>query len=135
DEIVAVSQVADMHGYNSAVTGFYSPELPSDASATTALVALRQLFLIWGLDPAGQGTNRWNPLADLIPVGSSVVVKPNWVYHAARGPASFDSLVTHTSAIQAVLEYVALARPAKIIIGDAPLQSCDFAMMRDAADL
>ena len=41
-----------------------------------------------------------------------------------------DCLVTHTSVIEAVLEYVALARPESVVIGDSPVQGCDFEMLR-----
>jgi uncharacterized protein (DUF362 family) len=46
-----------------------------------------------------------------------------------------DCLVTHTSLLEAVLEYVALARPRSVLLGDAPVQGCDFEALRKACGL
>ncbi len=96
---------------------------------------MRQLLELWGLDPKNQGTAQWNPLGEFIPTASNIAIKPNWVYHAPRGPASLDALITHTTVIRAVLEYVALTRPKTVTVGDAPLQSCDFDALYRAASL
>ena len=46
--------------------------------------------------------------------------------HINRTGHSLGYIVTHTSVIEAVLEYVALAKPDRVIIGDAPVQGCNF---------
>ena len=137
DRIVALSHVPnDAAGYVlPRVAGISLPELPDSAAPTVALAAVRQLFQIWGLDRPNQNTALWNPLADFISPASRIAIKPNWVYHAPQGPATLEALITHTSVIQAVLEYVALTSPAAITVGDAPLQSCDFHLLREAAGL
>ena len=74
---------------------------------------------------------RWSegergPFGRMIPPGAKVLVKPNLVLHENQGPWGIDPLVTHTSLIRAVVEGVLLAEPSEVIVGDAPLQGCDF---------
>jgi len=135
--VVALSSSgASRHGYEAFSPELATPELPNrENRVSVALGMMRELLSNWGLDQANMGTKRWNPLGALIPGGSKVVVKPNWVFHAPRGPGSMDSLITHTSVILAVLEYLALTHPTRIIVGDAPLQGCDFAALAGTAGL
>jgi uncharacterized protein (DUF362 family) len=84
---------------------------------------LRALFHAWGLEAA-------NPLGALIRPGSRVVLKPNWVHHYNQSGQGLDCLITHPTLIEAVLEAVELTRPASVVVGDAPLQGCDFAELR-----
>ncbi len=136
DRVVALSQIeGDAHGYTSQDPSLTLPEFTRAPASTTALGALRKLFQIWNLDEGRRGQSNWNPLGEFIRQGSRVAIKPNWVYHTPREPATLDSLITHTSVIQAVVEYVALAKPDSVIVGDAPLQGCDFDALRDAAGL
>lgn len=102
---------------------------------TSAKIALHQLFRTWRLDPGRYGTSTWNPLAALIPAGSRVVIKPNWVFHENQSGAGLDCLVTHSSVIEAVAQYVGLTNPAQLIIGDAPIQGCDFGRLREKAGI
>lgn len=89
--------------------------------------AVSGLFSCWGLDKDREGTAEWNPLGELIPAGARVVIKPNWVLHANELPGGgMDCLITHRTLIAAVLGYVLRAKPASVVIGDAPLQGCDF---------
>lgn len=103
-----------------------APEVPAGKVYTVAHQLIRQLFLTWKLDENRIGSGDWNPLGAFIRPGSRVVLKPNWVRHWNQSGKGLDCLLTHTSVIEAVLEYVALASPGRVIIGDAPLQSCDF---------
>ncbi|HSW50108.1 MAG TPA: DUF362 domain-containing protein, partial [Bryobacteraceae bacterium] len=128
---VAASARAD---YGSLETPVLAPELPSPVTSMAA-AALRELFLAWGLDAQRAGTPRWNPLVDFIVPGSRVVLKPNWVLHYNQSGCGLDCLLTHISVIEAVLEYVALARPGPVIIGDAPIQGCDFEALRIATGI
>jgi uncharacterized protein (DUF362 family) len=68
----------------------------------------------------------------VIPDGANVVVKPNWVLHENQGPWGLEPLLTHASVIRAVVEQALLARPRSVILGDAPLQGCDFARLLEA---
>jgi len=85
------------------------------------LAALRTLFSVWGKDPQ-------NPFKDWLAPGARVVIKPNWVHHDSPNEKGLDALVTHTSLIKHLIDLVsvALRGAGSIIVGDAPLQSCDF---------
>jgi uncharacterized protein (DUF362 family) len=114
------------------------PELASLAvgSAPNPVFALvRGVLRDLGLDAAHFGTPQWNPLGDLVRPGGKIVVKPNWVLDRNEGPGGMDCMITHPSVLRAVLEYVFLARPAQVVLGDAPLQGCDFERMLDHGDL
>jgi uncharacterized protein (DUF362 family) len=85
------------------------------------LKALRSLFSMWGKNPQ-------NPFNEWLRPGGRVVIKPNWVLHDNPNEKGLDALVTHSSLIKHVIDLLAVALEGKgsIIIGDAPLQSCDF---------
>ncbi|MEK7754594.1 MAG: DUF362 domain-containing protein, partial [Acidobacteriota bacterium] len=121
-----------------------APELPGGKAHTVAQAAVRRLLLDWGLDgprpgrPAQGAPGRgpgWNPLGAVIPSGARVVIKPNWVLHWNQSGHGLECLVTHPSLIEAVAQYVALAKPSRLVIGDAPLQGCDFTALRAACGL
>jgi len=76
-----------------------------------------------------------NPLAEMIREGDSVVIKPNWVYHENRGGGGLECMVTHTSLIEAIAIEAAKCRPARIIIGDAPVQGCNFEALSRACGI
>jgi uncharacterized protein (DUF362 family) len=86
--------------------------------------AVRSLFREAGLDGSRYGTRHWNPLGDVIRPGDKVALKPNWVSHPTTGTPP-ECLVTHASLIRPVLDYVLLAKPGRIVIGDAPVQGCN----------
>jgi uncharacterized protein (DUF362 family) len=83
---------------------------------------VREALLSGGL---GQ-KNLQVPLADIIPPGGVVLLKPNWVNHENCGGFEGDCLFTHPEVIKAVLREVVLALPSKVIIADAPIQDCNF---------
>jgi uncharacterized protein (DUF362 family) len=112
-----------------------APELAEGQVSTVPMAALRELFRTWGLDAAHFGSNRWNPLGTFISLGSKVVLKPNWVLHQNRSGSGMDCLVTHSSVIEAVLEYVALASPGSVVLGDSPVQGCDFDVLRKSCGI
>lgn len=106
----------------------YRGPVAAEPNHAYALVrgALRDL----GLDAARFGTAAWNPVGELVPPGARIVVKPNWVLHRNEGGGGTDELVSHASVLRAVLDYVFLAGPARVVVGDAPLQVCDFAALQ-----
>jgi uncharacterized protein (DUF362 family) len=108
------------------------PELPVWVQVTTALVALRALFVQAGLDHSHFGSPDWNPLGTIIHEGAKVVLKPNWVHHHNFSSHGIDCLVTHTCVIEAILYYIAKAHPECIVIGDGPVQGCNFAALMAA---
>ena len=66
------------------------------------------------------------PFGALIPRGARVLIKPNLVLHRNLGTGGLEPLVTHRSLISAVVEAALLAGASEVVVGDAPLQSCDF---------
>ncbi len=124
--LVAISTSPEPH-YGALAQPEPAPELPGGSARTQAQSALRKLLHAWELDQPNYGTARWNPLSELIPPGARVVLKPNWVLDTNKNPeGGFECLVTHSSVISAVLDYVLLTNPSRLILGDAPVQGCDF---------
>ena len=112
-----------------------APELGGGQASTVAMAAVRELFRTWGLDATHFGSKQWNPLGTFISLGSKVVLKPNWVLHWNRSGSGIDCLVTHSSVIEAVLEYVALAHPESVVLGDSPVQGCDFDVLQKSCGI
>lgn len=69
--------------------------------------------------------NRSTPLSDIIQPGMTVLLKPNWVLHYNQANTGMECMVTHPVFIETVLDEVLLAKPGRVIIGDAPIQLCD----------
>ena len=111
------------------------PLLPTGGAPNPVFALVRGVFQDMGLDAAHFGTPQWNPLGDLVKPGGKIVVKPNWVMHSNWGPGGMDCMITHPSVLRAVLEYAFLTRPAQVVLGDAPLQGCDFEKMLDHGDM
>ncbi len=63
------------------------------------------------------------------------MIKPNWVFHENQRGAGLECLVTHSSIVEGVAKYVGLTNPAQLVIGDAPVQGCDFAELRNRAGI
>ena len=86
--------------------------------------ALRSLWRARGDDPD-------NPFGEYVAPGGSVVIKPNWVLDINRSGGGLDCLVTHPSVIQCVIEDCAkaLKGEGRIVVGDAPIQGCNFASL------
>nr|MBA3484288.1 DUF362 domain-containing protein [Pirellulales bacterium] len=87
---------------------------------------VRRVFERAGLDADNVGTDRWNPLSALIQPGDTVVIKPNLVLDVHQGGLGLECLISHVSVIEAILSWAAKASPGKVIVGDAPLQACNF---------
>jgi len=66
------------------------------------------------------------PLQDVIQPGMKVLLKPNWVRHLNASGHGMACMVTQSAFILAALEEVLKANPARIVIGDAPVQSCQW---------
>jgi hypothetical protein len=115
------------------------PEFPRAEAGppNPVFAAVRRCLCRLGLDREHFGTPTWNPLADLIEPGQQVLIKPNWVLHAHPRGRSMEALVTHTSVLRAVIDYVLLALRGRgrLIIGDAPIQSADFGRLVNATGI
>src|SRR5215475_12317106 len=66
------------------------------------------------------------PLGQVIERGAKVVIKPNFVMHENGGPWGMPPLLTHQSVVRAATEAALHADPSEVVIGDAPIQGCDF---------
>jgi uncharacterized protein (DUF362 family) len=98
-----------------------APDYARARAEMSAAVDRLVTLLEWSTADASRG-----PFASVIPECSRVVVKPNWVTHENAGPWGLDPLLTHASVIQTVVDKVLAARPSSVVVGDAPIQSCDF---------
>lgn len=111
-----------------------APELGC-TEATAAQVAVREVLSSAGLDRERQGTESWNPLGAYVRPGARVLLKPNWVLHAHRSGGDDACLTTDTAVLEALLPYVAAAKPSSVVIGDAPVQGCDFEVLKQRKGL
>ena len=62
--------------------------------------------------------------------GKKVLLKPNWVRHSKADEDVF-CLRTHESVILACLNWVLALKPKSVVIGDAPIQGCNWDKMVD----
>src|SRR5258706_11902974 len=91
--------------------------------------ALRRLA-----DTLGWSDER-GPFGKVVPKGARVLIKPNLVLHKNEGASGMDGLVTHTSVIRAAVEGALRIDAAEVIVGDAPIQGCDFDAMVEGMGL
>ena len=80
------------------------------------------------------------PFGKVIPAGARVLIKPNMVLHENDDPryknqVGLDCLVTHASVIRAATEAALLTGAAEVLVGDAPIQGCDFEALMQATGL
>ena len=71
------------------------------------------------------------PFGRVIPAGARVLIKPNMVLHKNDDPRfpgqeGIDCLVTHASLIRAATVAALCTGAAEVLVGDAPIQGCDF---------
>jgi hypothetical protein len=94
---------------------------PYDQADDPVLLALRRLWSAWGGDPD-------DPFKPWLRPGGTAVIKPNWVIDYNPLGHSLESLVTHTSLIRHTIDACAAAMQGTgtVIVGDSPLQGCDF---------
>lgn len=64
--------------------------------------------------------------AGAIPAQARILVKPNFVLHENEGAWGMEPMVTHPSLIRAVVEAALQSGAAEVLVGDAPVQRCDF---------
>ena len=100
----------------------------NEQSENNVYDAVRNLFVLMQYDIKRYNHTDWNPLGWLIKPGETVLLKPNLVRHFNTKDNNVFSIITHGSVIRAVLDFVtiALKGKGKIIIGDAPVQECNF---------
>jgi uncharacterized protein (DUF362 family) len=133
DNRVYIGRTEDA-GY-SAARHFQSVELPPGPMCTPAVLALRHALAAAGFDSQHAGTREWNPFRAFVHKGERVVIKPNWVMHENLSGAGLEPLITQPCLIEAAAWYAMRAGAESIVIGDAPLQACDFSLLCAACDL
>ena len=108
------------------------PEYPfSELSEeyNNAYELLRNAFILGGYDKEKTGTKYWNPLRNIVHPGDTVLIKPNLVMDCNRTGDGVECLFTQPGLIAAVVDYIIIAfqnKKGEIIIGDAPMQECNF---------
>lgn len=103
-----------------------------------AYLAIREFLHSCKFDEKNYGTDQWNPLGELVEEKKTVVIKPNWVFHSVHSSESIlECLITHTSIIRAVIDYVfiAIGKNGKILIADAPIQAANFDILLERAHI
>lgn len=95
--------------------------------------AVRESFYLLGLDKENYGHEKWNPLGKIISPGDNVLIKPNLVMdHNLYSEGGTKCLYTQPSVVAPIIDYAILALKGKgnITIGDAPMQECQFDVIR-----
>ncbi len=100
-------------------------ETPADAyredAGTTMSRAVDRLGEYLGWARAGKG-----PFGDLIPSGARVLIKPNFVLDHNQSDGGMDPMITHQSVVKAVVNAALQTDAGEVLVGDAPIQTCDF---------
>lgn len=93
---------------------------------------VRNMLVHLKLDIENFNLPAWNPLGGFINPGNKIVIKPNWVREMNPVNQDISGLVTHPSIIRAIIDYclIALKGKGQIIIGDAPIQSADYELLK-----
>jgi uncharacterized protein (DUF362 family) len=96
-------------------------------------------------DPVSQALSRlaaalgWSdergPFGRVVPRGARVLIKPNLVLHQNEGSGGLDCLVTHPSLIRATVEAALRTDAAEVLVGDAPIQGCNFDTLVESSGL
>ena len=90
-----------------------------------------RLFYSLDMDSENYGTRVWNPLGKYVSPGDNVVIKPNLVLHknyCSRYKNNIECVHTNVSIVKEIIDFtiVALKGEGRIVVGDAPVQECDF---------
>lgn len=75
------------------------------------------------------------PFGRVVPPGARVLIKPNLVLHQNEGSGGLDCLVTHCSLIRAAVEAALQTDAAEVVVGDAPIQGCNFDVLVENSGL
>ena len=108
-----------LHDTRVAVSRLSAAGYESNGAIASALFHIGEM-LGWSEEKRGE-------LGKIIPPGARVLVKPNFVLHENEGEWGMEPMVTHASLIRAVTDAVLRAGPSEVLVGDAPVQRCDFA--------
>ena len=101
-----------------------------EAHGATVARAVERLGSYLGWAREGKG-----PFGDLIPAGARVLIKPNFVLHQNQSDGGMDPMITHQSLIKAVVNAALKTGAAEVVVGDAPIQTCDFSALLETTGL
>ncbi len=99
----------------------------SEAEASRAIARAANLL--------GWTEKERGPLGKIIAEGARVLIKPNFVMHENQGPWGIDPLITHASLVRAAVAAALEADASEVMVGDAPVQGCDFDKLLSATGL
>jgi len=90
--------------------------------------AIRNLFILLGLDRDNISQSTWNPLENIIHPGDQVLIKPNFVNSVHLSGGDLTCIITHGAIIRTVIDYVIIALNGKgqVVIADSPERMADF---------
>jgi len=85
----------------------------------------------------GLGLSRENPFSSYVKMGQTTLIKPNWARDYNPLGYNTDSLITHSSLVKYLIDFLAIAMEGKgkIIIADAPLQNCNFENLKKQTNI
>lgn len=75
------------------------------------------------------------PFGRIVPAGARVLIKPNLVTHENQGPWGVEPLVTHAAVIRAATSAALRSDASEVVVGDAPVQGCDFGALLQVTGL
>lgn len=97
--------------------------------------AVRETLKLLKLDSDNIDTKQWNPIGSIISPGDHVVIKPALTNFVNYSGDSIYAIIPHGSVIRAVLDYVILARPEKVVICDGPIPNTSFKQVAELIGL
>jgi len=107
--------------------------LPRDLEPANGIYrGVREIFRAGGYDGGRFGTPDWSPLSDLVAVGGTVVLKPNFVRHFNETHGeSVEAVVTQPAVLRPLIDYAwkAVGPTGRVIVADAPQYDCDIEIL------
>ncbi|HEU4870293.1 MAG TPA: DUF362 domain-containing protein [Pyrinomonadaceae bacterium] len=92
--------------------------------------AIDQLATDLGWAREGKGA-----FGGLIDSGARVLIKPNFVLDHNQGDGGMEPMVTHQSVVKAVVSAALQSDASEVLVGDAPIQTCDFPVLLRETEL
>lgn len=117
--------------FDSSVAVVETPvEAYREDAGTTMARSVDRLGSYLGWAREGKG-----PFGDLIPNGARLLIKPNYVLDHNQSDGGMDPMITHQSVVKAVVNAALQSDAGEVVVGDAPIQTCDFAALLETTGL
>ena len=101
-----------------AISRLASPNYDDEGDVVKALLRV--------CEELGWANAKQGGFGNLIAPGSRVLIKPNFVLHENEGGWGMEPMVTHPALIRAVVDAALQSEAAQVLVGDAPVQRCDY---------